>query len=74
MIKVRSIRRKSSNSERWSIEEFNQLKGTPWEPEPGRPGVEIGTRVRIPAEMNEDIEEAVPAEDKEIIARRVYIK
>ena len=41
------------------------MKGTPWEPEPGRPGIEIGTRVRIPVETNTELEEvqaAIPAE------------
>ena len=36
-IKVRSIRRKGSEEERWNWEEFNGIKGTPWEPSPGHP-------------------------------------
>ena len=73
VIKVRSIRGKSSEAEKWCVEEFNKIKGTPWEPEPGRPGIQIGSRVRIPVESNPEIGEAVAAPDKEIIGRRMKI-
>ena len=37
-IKVRTIRRKGTKAERWNKEEFNAMKGTPWEPVPGGEG------------------------------------
>ena len=36
-IKVRTVRRKGSEEDRWNSEEFTKLQGTPWEPIPGRP-------------------------------------
>ena len=57
----------------WNIEEFELLKGTPWEPEPGRPGIEIGTRVRIPVETNTELEEPEAAPAREFISRRTRL-
>ena len=36
VIKVRTIRRKGSEEERWNIVQVDRMKGTPWEPQPGR--------------------------------------
>ena len=36
VIKVRTIRRKGSDNERWDLVQLNEMRGTPWEPQPGR--------------------------------------
>ena len=46
VIEVRSVRRKALEAERWNAAAFDTMKGTPWEPEPGRPGIAVGCRVR----------------------------
>ena len=35
VIKVRTVRRKGSEEERWNIVQLNDMKGSPWEPQPG---------------------------------------
>ena len=49
VIKTRSIRRKAGD-QRWDKELFNSIKGTPWEPIPGRNTIEVPISVRIPEE------------------------
>ena len=46
VIKVRSFSQRVEE-ERWNQEEFNQAEGTPWEPIPGRAGVEIKARFQF---------------------------
>ena len=48
VVKVRDVKMKARKEDRWNVHQFNELTGTPWEPIPGRPGVEITTRVNIP--------------------------
>ena len=43
-LKCRAIRRRDDRAA-WNWEEFLKVKGTPWEPVPGQPGMEI--RIRI---------------------------
>ena len=49
VLKVAPYRRRPE-SERWKWEEMRNIKGTPWEPVPGRGGIEIKSKVTIPSE------------------------
>ena len=44
VLKARSFRRKPE-SMRWDWEYFKEVKGTPWEPLPGRPGIEVKSSI-----------------------------
>ena len=48
------------------------MKGTPWQPVPGRDGMEVKSRVVIPSD-HKDKAEAVQGEDKEVQTRRLRI-
>ena len=48
VIKVRSIRRKGSEEERWNWEEIEKVKGLPWQPTPGVQGYDIRPTTMIP--------------------------
>ena len=48
VVKVRSIRRKGTEEMRWKREQMESMKEVPWEPVPGRAGVEIHSRVLMP--------------------------
>ena len=48
VIKVRSVRRKGTAQARWDVELWDKVKGTPWEPVPGREGVEVMSKVELP--------------------------
>ena len=50
VIKVRDVKRKGTEEQRWDISKFNEFKGVPWEPIPGREGIEIKARVNVPRE------------------------
>jgi hypothetical protein len=73
VIKVRSIRRKSTEAERWNWIKFQAIKGTPWEPEPGRFNVEIKSKVALPKDAEEVVKQ-LEVSDREVIKRRMYIK
>ena len=45
VFKVRTVRRKGSEEDRWNWEEFNAFRSSPWEPIPGRPGIEMTANV-----------------------------
>ena len=49
VIKVMTFKRRPEG-ERWNLEELENAKGLPWEPIPGREGIEIKSRVHIPTE------------------------
>ena len=68
-IKCRTIRRKSSDAERYNVELFMNMKGVPWEPEPGRPGIEIRTKVRLPTEELDIVKPANTVEREKRIRR-----
>ena len=64
VLKARSFRRKPE-------EYFKEVKGTPWEPVPGRERIEIKSRVTMPEEIKAS---KVPeGEEREIRSRRVKI-
>ena len=48
-MKCRSIRRKAG-PERWNQDLFSKIKGTPWEPLPGRNSIEVPISVQVPEE------------------------
>ena len=52
-IKCRAVKRRGTEGERWNCEEFQNLEGTPWEPVPGRPGIDVK------ASMSEKIEDGM---------------
>ena len=46
VVKCRTIKRKGSDEQRWDLGAIERMNGTPWEPERGRHGGEIMTRLR----------------------------
>ena len=48
VIKVRDVRRYGTQQEQWDMGKFNSFRGVPWEPVPGRQGIEIKARVNVP--------------------------
>ena len=46
VVKCRTIWRKATEEERWDRSAVESMKGTPWEPEPGRDTIEVGIRLR----------------------------
>ena len=40
VIKVRTVRRKGSDAERWDVSAIDAMVGTPWEPQPGVDSIE----------------------------------
>jgi len=69
-LKVRSYNRRPEE-ERWNQEEFGSVVGTPWEPAPGRGGIEVKSRFQY-----EKDDEAIipPPSTREVIPRRIYIR
>ncbi len=67
VIKVRTIRRKAGAA-RWNKELMDAVKGTPWEPVPGRHSTEVPIKIGIPEEDKVIIEPAVNQE-KAVIKR-----
>ena len=66
------MRRKGSEEDRWNWEEFTKIQGTPWEPIPGRPGIELTANVGA----EEEPREIIPKEDgeeQEAVMRRFRI-
>ena len=47
VIKVRTVRRKGSEEERWNIVQLNEMKGTPWEPQLGVDTSEIYSKIKV---------------------------
>ena len=71
-MKVGAFRRKPISAERWDSERlFNNFKGTPWRPVPGRGGDEIRITVAVPD--SEPRIKPETAEDKEITRRRAIV-
>ena len=50
VIKVRTVRRKAGDDLRWSKGLFNEFKGLPWQPVPGRESLEPPIKVTVPDE------------------------
>ena len=72
VIKVRDIRRHGIETDKWDIGKFNDFKGVPWEPIPGREGIELKCRVNLPQDRA-SIEPPMVGEDRPFVPRRVRI-
>ena len=72
VVKCRSIRRKAG-PDRWDKDLFNSIKGTPWEPMPGRLSIEVPINVRVPDE-DQVIMPQTLSQEKDIVRRdfRIY--
>ncbi|MFM7978103.1 MAG: hypothetical protein ACKPKO_02210, partial [Candidatus Fonsibacter sp.] len=53
---VRAVRRRGEEGARWHDGTVSIMRGTPWEPVPGREGTEVRSRVVLP-----EVTKAVPA-------------
>ena len=72
VVKARAFRRKGSEDERWNREEIERMKGTPWEPIPGRRGISLKTAVHLPQREAEPTP-IIEGEVRPIIRRRIKI-
>ena len=63
VVKVRSVRVRGSHEDKWNWVEFQELQGTPWEPTPGRPGVEMRANINLRVEDGMDDD---PVQEREI--------
>ena len=70
---MRTVRRKGSTEDRWNWDEFSKLQGSPWEPIPGRPGIEMNSNIGAEQEPREIIPREEP-EDQPISNRRFKIE
>ena len=59
-------------AEAWNPQWFNDTRGTPWEPTPGRSGIEIRSRVLLPDERQKPIP-VICGDDGDYIVRRARI-
>ena len=73
VFKVRTVRRKGSHEERWNWEEFDMFRGSPWEPIPGRAGIETIANIGKERGPCEVIERNI-GEDAPIVKRAFEIK
>ena len=69
-LKVSTFNRRPEE-ERWNQEEFGAVQGTPWEPIPGRGGIEVKSRFQVRG----DEEEPIPQPStRDVVPRRIYIR
>ena len=74
VIKARDFRRKTINAERWNGDFFNKIKGTPWEPTPGKGGdYNIKPRILLPEAGPVSIPARGRDAEEDIITRRFKI-
>ena len=59
-------------SEAWNQRWFNDVRGTPWEPVPGRAGVELRSKVLMPEDRQRPIP-VIRGDEEDYIVRRVRI-
>jgi len=71
VIKVRDTR-SLGEEEAWNVQWFNDTRGTPWEPIPGRTGIEIRSRVLLPEDRHKPIP-VIRGEEGDYIVRRMRI-
>ena len=45
VIKVRTVRRKGTNEERWNAVQVDRMCGTPWQPQPGIDSIEVKSKI-----------------------------
>ena len=70
VIKVKHYKQRPE-SERWNLEELDKGVGVPWEPIPGRTGIQVKSHFTIIGGGGEDVIKMV--ESKAIQVRRIYI-
>jgi hypothetical protein len=71
VIKTRSFKRRGSEGERWSSDDLAKVKGSPWEPIPGRDDIELKTSVHI--DTGPTVHEPMEGFDKQVVKRRFKI-
>ena len=62
------MRPRGAQEDRWNWIEFEKMQGVPWEPIPGRPGIEMKANVNLDIEDGMEDEPIMPetkAEDRE---------
>ncbi len=65
------MKRKGTKEERWASGQVENMKGTPWEPEPGREEAEVAVRPRIWSDKEKVDGPRIPEEvDRPKIRRR----
>jgi hypothetical protein len=52
VIKARDIRSMEAG-EAWNVARFNDIRGTPWEPVPGRGGAEVRSKIVVPTDRSQ---------------------
>ena len=67
VIKARDIR-SIEEKEAWDPGRFNDIRGTPWEPVPGRGEIEIRSKIVIPIDRGEP-RQLMEGEEKDFIVR-----
>ena len=55
VIKVRTVRRKGSEAERWDVGATDSMVGTPWEPQPGVDSMEIQAKIKVRELQGEEL-------------------
>ena len=58
--------------EAWNQQWFNDTRGTPWDPIPGRGGIELRSRVLLPEDRQKPLP-VIRGDDDDYIVRRVRI-
>ena len=48
VIKIHTISRKGTVEQQWNTDEMLKMQGVPWQPLPGREGIEIRARIDMP--------------------------
>ncbi len=71
VIKCRSRRIKGSDKEKWEEKLLGGVRGTPWQPIPGRDSTRIGTSVEIREKAVVREENPEPEEEKEVTRKRL---
>ena len=75
VVKARSVRRKAQFEDRWNADQFNNMKGTPWQPIPGVNSTEIKSKVSLEERTRDQIVKEVEEGEEEMHQyRRASIK
>ena len=72
VIKVRDVRKHGIETDKWNLAQFNAFQGVPWEPIPGREGIELKCRVNMPRD-SEGVTQPMEGQDSDLVHRRVRI-
>ena len=66
----RAFRRRGYDKERWSTDDVKRVGGVPWEPIPGREGIEIKPSVNLPRGETE-LRRTEAGVEREVVRRRL---